>query len=131
MIQIGIWILLFSVCGRTDAYIRQPAIDVINYDISVEWLETPDSIAGKTKIRVAIRNEPVSHMWLDCSGMIVDGLWVNGNNTPFKHRDDRLSFNFDRTYFPNEQVFIEVHYHRTLQNILAKTWGYQIRQPIA
>ena len=116
MIQIGIWILLFSVCGRTDAYIRQPAIDVIHYDISIEWLDTPDSIAGKTKIRVAIRNEPVSHMWLDCSGMTVDGLWINGNNTQFKHRDDRLSFSFDRTYLPNEPVFIEVHYHRTLQN---------------
>ena len=38
--------LLLAVCGYADTYLRQPAIDVVHYDISLELTDTSDSIAG-------------------------------------------------------------------------------------
>jgi aminopeptidase N len=113
----GVWILLFAVCSRADSYIRQPSVDVVHYDISLELSDTSDSIAGTTKIQVLMRNQHVSGMWLDFAGMNVDALRVQGVRRSFVHQDGRLSFGLGRTFSGNEIAIIEVRYHGTPQNL--------------
>jgi aminopeptidase N len=107
----GIWILLFVASSRADTYVRQPSVDVIHYDISVELADTSNSITGTTKIHVLMRNETVSGMWLDFADMVVDKLRIGGIDRPFTYREGRLSFNFGRAYSRNEVIVIEVQYH--------------------
>jgi aminopeptidase N len=106
-----IWILLSAVSGMADIYVRQQSVDILHYDISVEISEASDSIAGTTRIRVLTREEGVSRMWLDFAGMTVDRLLVQDKETPFLRRDERLEFDFDRTYSSGETVLVEVQYH--------------------
>jgi aminopeptidase N len=116
LLRVGILILLPAVCGRADTYVRQPSVDVLHYDISVELTDTSDSITGTTKILVRMRSEHVSGMWLDFADMNVDKLLVHGSEVPFLHRDGRLSFDFDRAYSRNEIAVIEVQYHGKPEN---------------
>jgi aminopeptidase N len=111
ILRAGAWILLFAIFGRADAYIRQPAIDVLHYDISVELKDDSDSITGTTRIQILLSKDHVRSMWLDLADMEVDALQVNGADRPFVHRDGRLLFDFDRIYFRNERVVIEARYH--------------------
>jgi aminopeptidase N len=103
--------LFLAVFSRADTYVRQPSVDVIHYDISIELADTSDSIRGTTKVHVLMRSEGVSGMWLDFADMDVDQLLVRGSERPFTHRDGRLSFDFDRKYSKNEIAVIEVRYH--------------------
>ncbi len=116
MLQTGIWILLLAICGLADTYIRQPSIDIIHYDISLELSDTFESIIGTTKIRVLIKDEGVSRMWLDFAEMDVDVLMVQGSERSFTHRDGRLSFDLGRPFSKNESAMIEVRYHGTAKN---------------
>jgi aminopeptidase N len=126
IMQSGIWMLLLAICGLADTYIRQPSIDIVHYDISLEFIQTSDSIIGTTKIHALMRNEGVSRMWLDLEEMVVDVLTVQGIETPFTHIDGRLSFDLGRTYSKNELAVVEVRYHGTAQNdgILIKKNSY-------
>ena len=74
---VGIWMFL-AARGMADTYIRQPSVDVIRYDISMEVTDASDSIAGITIIQVLIRSETASGMWLDFEDMTVDKLLVEG-----------------------------------------------------
>ncbi len=111
-----IWILLLAACSLADTYVRQPSIDVIHYDISIELTDTSDSITGTTRIQVRMQNENVSGMWLDFAYMDVDALLVQGNERHFTYRNGRLSFDFGRTYSKNEIAIIEVRYHGKAEN---------------
>lgn len=109
-----IW-MLCSAWASADSYVRQPSIDVLLYDISLEVRDTSDSIAATAKIQVRIRNRPISSMWLDLEDMSVDRLLVGGLDRPFTSGKGRLAFAFGRKYFPGEAVLIEVQYHGTAQ----------------
>lgn len=94
-----------------DTYARQPSIDVAHYDVSIQVNDTSNAITGSTKLRVFIRTEFATGMWLDFEGMSVDKLLVRGMVRQFTIHDGRLAFEFDRTYVRNESVEIEVRYH--------------------
>jgi aminopeptidase N len=113
ILRTAAWILLFAILGRADAYIRQPSIDVLHYDISVELTDSSASINGTTRIHILIRKDRVPGMWLDLADMVVDSLLVDGIDRPFIYREGRLSFDFDRIHSRNETVVVEVRYHGT------------------
>ena len=97
--------------GRADTYIRQPAIDIVHYEISVELSDASDSITAIAKIQVRMREESVSGMRLDLAGMQVDSLRVRGNRRTYQYSDGQLSFDFDRPYRRDQIAAIEVRYH--------------------
>jgi aminopeptidase N len=107
----AIWILLFTIFGRADVYVRQPSIDVLHYDISVELTDASDSITGATRIQILMRNDSVPGMWLNLADMEVDKLSVDGIEKRFTYGQGRLSFDFDRIHSKNEKVVVEVRYH--------------------
>jgi aminopeptidase N len=107
----GLSILVVSIFCRADTYVRQNSIDVVHYDISMEFSDASDSISGTTRVRVRIKDGSASGMWLDFAGMRVDKLLVQGVDSPFRYGNGRLSFNFDRPYSQNEETAVEVHYH--------------------
>jgi aminopeptidase N len=111
ILRTGAWILLFTIFGRADVYVRQPSIDVLHYDIAVELRDDSDSIAGAARIQILIRNGAARGMWFDLADMDVDKLRVNGIERPFVYQNERLSFDFDRIHSKNERVAIEVQYH--------------------
>ncbi len=111
ILRSGIAILLLSIYSRADTYIRQPSIDVIHYDISIELTDTSDSIRGLTKMHIRMRDEDVSGMWLDFNDMNVDKVRVGGSERPFTHCDGRLGFDFDRSYRKGEIAVVDVQYH--------------------
>jgi aminopeptidase N len=104
-------LLLFAIFGRADTYIRQPSIDVIHYDISIELTDASNSITGTTRIQILIRNDKAPGMWLDLADMEVDKLLVDGVAQQFTYRKGRLSFDFDRVRSRNEKAVVEVQYH--------------------
>jgi aminopeptidase N len=112
----AIWILLTAICGTADTYIRQPSIDVVHYDISLELNHETDSIAGTTRIRVLMRNEGVSSMWLDFEEMLVDAVTVDGTERSYAHLGGRLSFDLGRAYSKNDFAIVEVRYHGAAKN---------------
>jgi len=105
-----------AVSGRTDSYLRQPSVDVLHYEISIELDEKSDSIKATARIHIVIRSDHASGMWLDLSRMHVDRLQIGGTEIPFTHRNDRLWFSFDREYTRDETVTIDVDYHGIPQN---------------
>ena len=111
IVRAAICLLLFAAFGQADTYVRQPSVDVIRYEISIELTDDSNSIAGTTRIHVLMRGENVSGMWLDLADMRVDKLIVEGVERPFTHRNGRLSFDFGRNCSRNETAVVEVHYH--------------------
>jgi aminopeptidase N len=105
------WILFFAIFGRADAYVRQPSIDVLHYDISVELKDGSDSITGTTRIQILMRNDSVPDMWLDLADMHVDKLLADGVVRPFTYREGRLSFDFERIASRDEIMIVDVQYH--------------------
>lgn len=108
------WLLaccFFGNCTFADTYVRQPSIDAVRYEISIEVTDASDSISGTTRIQARIRNESAAGMWLDFEDMAIEKLLVGGVELPFTHSNGRLAFMFDRTYIPDELVGIEVRYH--------------------
>jgi aminopeptidase N len=118
----GIWILLLAAPSFADNYIRQPDVDIIHYEISVELRDTSDSISGTTRIHVRIRNESVSGMRFDFTGMQVDEVRVRGIKRNYGYGDGSLSFSFGRKYSRNEIAIVEVQYHGIPEN------GFLIRK---
>ena len=94
-----------------DPYVRQPSVDAIHYDISIEVTDISDSITGIAKIQVLIRDASATGMWLDFEDMSVEKLFVGGTEQPFTYGNGRLAFAYDRSYSRNETVGIEVRYH--------------------
>jgi aminopeptidase N len=94
-----------------DPYVRQPSVDAVRYDISIEVTDASDSIAGTTTIQVRICDESAAGMWLDFEDMSIEKLLVGGTERPFTYSNGHLTFKYDRTYSHNETVGIEVRYH--------------------
>jgi aminopeptidase N len=107
----GIWILLLTSIGQADTYIRQPQVDVIHYDLSLELDDNSDSITATAKITVRMRAERVSRMRLDFAGMKIDSLRMRRPLRNFAHHDGCLWIEFNRKYKKNEIAVIEVRYH--------------------
>jgi aminopeptidase N len=129
MVRAGILVLFLAVCGRADSYLRQPSIDVIHYDISLELTDASDSITGTTRVHVRIAEEGVSGMWLDFSDMKVDKLLVQGTEKHFIYGNGRLSFEFGRMCSRNEVVVVEVRYHGKAESgllIRKNTYGRRV-----
>jgi aminopeptidase N len=110
---IALFLVLPAVSGRADSYTRQPSIDVLHYEISIDLDDRSDSITATAIIYIVLQNDRTSGMWLDLTGMHVDRLRINGAETPFTYRNGRLSFNFDRMYAGDETIAIEVDYSGT------------------
>jgi aminopeptidase N len=115
ILKSGLIVFCVAVCCRADTYLRQPSIDVVRYEISLELKDSSDVLTGATKIRIRM-NKAASRMWLDFEDMIVDKLLVGGVEQHYEHRNGRLIFPFDRTYAPNEIAQVEVRYHGISQN---------------
>jgi aminopeptidase N len=107
----GLYLLLLSGLSQADTYIRQTAVDIVRYEISLELTDHSDVIAATTKIHVRMRENGVSGMKLDFEGMQTDRVRVCGRATRFQHRDGILSFSFDRTYRRDEIAVVDVRYH--------------------
>jgi aminopeptidase N len=116
VVILGIWIVLLAASGLADTYLRQTSVDILHYDISIELNDTSDSFVGTTRIKIRVRDESVSKMWLDFTDMVVDKLMIGGVEKTFVHRENRLSFDFDRTYARDEVAVVEVRYHGKPQN---------------
>lgn len=106
-----VFALLMAVPSWADTYVRQPAIDVVHYEIELELSDLADVIAGTTRVHVMTQQDGVSSMWLDFADMTVDKLSAGGTSRPFTHRDGRLAFDFDRQYTKHEIAVVEVRYH--------------------
>lgn len=107
----GIWILWAVAAGSADTYLRQPAVDIVHYDIAVELSDASDSIHGTTKIHAQMREDGVSGMRLDFAGMHVDGVEIRGIPQKFSLLGGRLSLAFGRQYARGETAIVTVRYH--------------------
>ncbi len=101
---------LSSLSTFADTYVRQPSVDVIHYDISIQLSDSSNAIAGIAKIQALIRGESATGMWLDLADMSVSKVLVGGMTRSFKCNEGRLSFEFDHAYIRNDMVDIEVRY---------------------
>jgi aminopeptidase N len=108
---VGIWILLLTAFGHADTYVRQPEIDIMHYDLSLELNDDTDTITATAKIRVRMRAKTVSRIRLDFSGMKIDGLRMRNSIKNFSHHDGSLWIEFHRKYKTNEIAVVEVRYH--------------------
>lgn len=105
------WLLAFASSGAADTYKRQPAVDVLHYQISLEFTDASDSIEATVTLHVHIREEETPDMWLDFEGMAIDGLRVKGIETPFQYGDGRIKFRFPGNTARHDIVDVEVRYH--------------------
>jgi aminopeptidase N len=130
IIRSGLLVCLLVVSCRADTYLRQPSVDVIRYDISLELTDRSDSITCLTKIHVLMKENKVSDMWLDFEGMAVDRLYVGGIERPYRRSAGRLYFGFGRTYSPGEIALVEVQYHGKSENggllISTNNYGHRV-----
>src|SRR5512133_1278154 len=107
----GLWILALSGWSYADAYIRQPAVDIVRYEIALELTDTSDSIAATAKIHVRMRENGVSAMRLDFAGMKLDSVRMRGSRRHYQYREGTLSVDFDRAYKRDEVAIVEIRYH--------------------
>jgi aminopeptidase N len=111
MLLAGIWFLLHAGFSLADNYVRQTSVDVLRYDISIEFTDTSDSIEGTTSVHVRMQNDDVRTMWLDFAGMQIDRVQVGGTDRTYDYQKGRLSVDFGRPYSKDEIAIIEVRYH--------------------
>jgi len=103
-------LLCWCAAAFGDVYLRQPALDVLHYDLHVD-LEAPgDEIAGFARIQIRMRRDAVSSITLDLEEMRVESVAVGGAARPFTHAGGRLVFDLDRSYRGGETATIEVRY---------------------
>ncbi len=105
------FLLLAAIPAGADTYTRQPAIDVVHYEVEIELNDLTDAISGTTRITVSMQADGVSQMWLDFAEMTVDGVYVGGVPRSYSHADGRLTLQFERKYTRHEIAVIEVRYH--------------------
>ncbi len=102
--------LLLAAPAASDVYERQPAVDVIHYDIALELADASDVIRATTQIEVQLKAD-IPEMWLDFDGMTIDRLVVSGKAVPYTHRDGRLAFSLDAGARRKRNADITVDYH--------------------
>ena len=74
----AIGFILLAAPVYADSYRRQPALDVIHYEIAIELADESDAISGTTRVHVRMRQDGITAMWLDLEAMKVTGLKVGG-----------------------------------------------------
>lgn len=111
LLMAGIWILLLAFSGRGDAYVRQPHVDIIRYDIALELSDRSDSISGTAVIHARLQKRGITDMWLDFAGMQVDEVRMHGVRQAHTHSGGRLELHFNKPFAPGKTVSIEVRYH--------------------
>ncbi len=104
-------LLLFPAWSWADQYERQPAINVLSYEIELDWNDQSDTATGSAKIKVQILTEETAGMWLDFTGGPVASLSAAGAERPFTHAKGRISFLFDHPYHQGQTVEIQIRYH--------------------
>jgi aminopeptidase N len=105
-------VLLVAGTAHADGYVRQPAIDVVHYEIALELSQT-DSVSGTARVQIMMNTDGVSSLWLDFSDMTVDSLSVGDRSIPITHAQGHLNVPLDREYGRHEIAVIEVRYHGT------------------
>jgi aminopeptidase N len=109
--RLPVGLILFASPGYADYYTRQPALDVIHYEIAIELADENDAISATTRVHVRMRQDGITGMWLDLEAMKVNRLKVGSVDRSFTQRDGRISFGFDRRYLRDETAMIEIQYH--------------------
>lgn len=96
-----------------DRYERQPALDVLHYEIGIALPPTGSSIAGRTEILYQALVEDLEAVRLDLGrAMIVDSVMLDGRNVAFEREGDRLTIQDPRTA-PGTHSEATVWYHGT------------------
>ncbi len=103
-------LLLFTLPAWADTYRRQPEVDVVHYEIALQFTEGSETIAGVTRVHVMMRQAGVSQMRLDFENMTVEALKVDGKERPFTHRNGQISVRLGRSYNEHEIAVVEVCY---------------------
>jgi aminopeptidase N len=106
-------LILLAAPGYADYYRRQPALDVIHYEIALELADESDAISGTTRVHVRMRQDGITEMWLDLEEMKVNSLKVGDRDRSFTQHDGRVSFELDRRYVRDETAVVEIKYHGT------------------
>jgi aminopeptidase N len=104
-------LLLIAGAAHADSYIRQPAIDVVHYELALELSDRSDVVSGSARIQIMIQAGGVSNLWLDFSDMTVDSLSVDGQASPYTHVNGHLNLALGREYGRHEIADIAVRYH--------------------
>lgn len=107
----GIWMLILGTAALPDTYLRQPEVDIIHYDISIELNDASDSISATARLHVRMRAESVAGMRVDFESLKIDSLRVRGISRNFQSGNGSLTFSFDRKYSRGETAVVEVRYH--------------------
>lgn len=103
--------ILLAAPLAADTYTRQPAVDVLHYEIDLELSDNPDTVSALARLHVMMRRDGAERMWLDFAGMEIDRFAVSGRERPYEMRDGRLTFELGRPHRANEIAVIEVRYH--------------------
>ena len=75
-----------------DSYERQPTLDVLQYDVTVEIPASGSEIAGRTELLYQAVVADLDDVRLDLgAAMIVDSVRVDGAPAGFQHEGDRLT----------------------------------------
>lgn len=75
-----------------DGYERQPALDVLHYEIAIDLPAEGAEVEGRTAILYQVLAEDLSEVALDLgAAMIVDSVTVGGRPTEFARAGDRLT----------------------------------------
>ncbi len=110
ILAFGSLLIFFPVRCMADSYLRQPSIDVVRYEISLELKDSSDSIAAQTKVLVRINSAGAQGMWLDFEDMALDRLRVGGVDQRYELRGGRLIFLFDKNYGQGEIAVVEIQH---------------------
>ena len=110
-LSLTIGFILLAAPGYADYYRRQPALDVIHYEIAIDLADENDAISATTRVHVRMRQDGITGMWLDLEAMKVNSLKVGDADRSFTQHDGRISFELDRRYLREETAVIEIKYH--------------------
>src|SRR4030095_1066374 len=110
-LSLTIGFILLAAPGYADYYRRQPARDVIHYEIATELADENDAISATTRVHVRMRQDGITGMWLDLEAMKVNSLKVGDAERSCTQHEGRISFELDRRYLREETAVIEIKYH--------------------
>ena len=99
--QIGTFLAASAVVAQTvpgvpstpaDGYERQPALDVLHYEIAIELSAESARVAGRTAVLYQAGAQDLARLALDFgAAMVVDSVTVDGRPTEFAREGDRLT----------------------------------------
>jgi aminopeptidase N len=94
-----------------DRYVRQPGLDVLHYEVSIELPTEGSSITGRTAVLYQAVARDLSEIGLDLGrAMIVDSVTIDGLPAAFERESGRLRIHGARTA-PGARSEAVVWYH--------------------